>query len=119
MKRYLACLSFVIFLFLGASLYAYGNDSSNLSGDSNNSSNVSTNTNSSTQNTGNAQLLDKINKETQKGLKVFKNVVKSQNSSKTDFFANVGKNPTAAEFEGKSGTDTILEQTFKFKDPNQ
>ena len=85
----------------------------------NSGGNGATGSTPSTGNTGNAQLLDKINKETQKGLKVFKNVVKSQNSSKTDFFANVGKNPTAAEFEGKSGTDTILDKTFKFKDQNQ
>lgn len=60
-----------------------------------------------------AQLSVEINKKTEKALKVFKNLTKDPNASKEAFFTNVGKNPTAAEFEGGDGSDVVTQAKFK------
>ena len=87
------------FLVITASASSSGNpyDKSN---NDNDSSTNNTNNNSSNSNT---QLLQEINKKTSKGLKVFDKLIQDRGQSKEDFFANVGSDPTASQFEGDGG----------------
>ena len=82
--------------------------------DTNNDNNLnSSDTNQNNTNNKNAQLSADIKKMTEKALKVFKNLTKDPNASKEAFFANVGENPTAAEFEGGDESDVVTQTKFK------
>ncbi|WP_395946420.1 hypothetical protein [Caedibacter taeniospiralis] len=67
---------------------------------------------SSNTNQTNQQLLQEMNKKTSKGLKVFDKLLQDDGQSKEDFFADVGRNPTAEQFEGGDGSDAPAENPF-------
>lgn len=95
----LVCFSF--------SLHAYTGDTNDVNQNNSNTSNQDS------QNNKNTQLSADIKKMTEKAFKVFKNLIKDPNASKEAFFANVGENPTAAEFEGGDGGDVVTQKKFK------
>ncbi|WP_203249880.1 MULTISPECIES: hypothetical protein [Cysteiniphilum] len=100
---------------LCAQVVAYDSSSDNNNYNNPYSSNNDTNntTNSSTSsNQGNQQLLQEMNKKTSKGLKVFDKLLKDDGQSKQDFFADVGQNPTADQFEGGDGSGGPVENPF-------
>ncbi|MDA0911454.1 MAG: hypothetical protein O2809_07875 [Proteobacteria bacterium] len=84
--------------------YSSNNDTNNTTSSTNNSTNNS--------NQGNQQLLQEMNKKTSKGLKVFDKLFQDDGQSKQDFFADVGQNPTAEQFEGGDGSGGPVENPF-------
>ena len=108
----------VVLMSLGLCAQVYAYDSSSDSNNnynnpysSNNDTNNTTN-NSTSSNQGNQQLLQEMNKKTSKGLKVFDKLLKDDGQSKQDFFADVGQNPTADQFEGGDGSGGPVENPF-------
>ncbi|WP_151194001.1 hypothetical protein [Cysteiniphilum sp. JM-1] len=78
----------------------------------NDTNNNTTNNSTSSSNQGNQQLLQEMNKKTSKGLKVFDKLLQDDGQSKQDFFADVGQNPTADQFEGGDGSGGPVENPF-------
>lgn len=80
---------------------------------------LSQNTDSQNQNNqnsnsgGNDKLLQEMNKKTSDGLKVFDSVLKGGDVSKDDFFADVGQDPTADQFEGGDGSGGLVKNPFE------
>ena len=54
-----------------------------------------------------------MNKKTSDGLKVFDSILKGGDSSKDDFFADVGEDPTADQFEGGDGSGGPVKNPFE------
>ncbi len=79
---------------------------------SNSDTNNTTNSTNSSTNNSNQGLLQEMNKKTSKGLKVFDKLLQDDGQSKQDFFADVGQNPTADQFEGGDGSGGPVENPF-------
>ncbi|GGF99678.1 MULTISPECIES: hypothetical protein [Cysteiniphilum] len=102
---------------LCAHVFAYdsSSDSSNNYNNpysSNSDTNNTTNSTNNSTNNSNQGLLQDMNKKTSKGLKVFDKLLQDDGQSKQDFFADVGQNPTADQFEGGDGSGGPVENPF-------
>ncbi|WP_119327713.1 hypothetical protein [Cysteiniphilum halobium] len=113
--RILCILLMVIGLYAHAVADISSNNSNNYNNNpygSNDDNNTTNNNTASSTNQGNQQLLQEMNKKTSKGLKVFDKLLQDDGQSKQDFFADVGKNPTADQFEGGDGSGGPVENPF-------
>ncbi|WHN64990.1 hypothetical protein [Cysteiniphilum sp. QT6929] len=110
----------VVLILLGwcaqVSAYDGSSDSSNNNYNnpysSNSDTNNTTNSTNNSTNNSNQGLLQEMNKKTSKGLKVFDKLLQDDGQSKQDFFADVGQNPTADQFEGGDGSGGPVENPF-------
>ena len=76
-------------------------------------SNSSDSQNQNSTSGSNDKLLQEMNKKTSDGLKVFNSILKGGDSSKDDFFADVGQDPTADQFEGGDGSGGLVKNPFE------
>jgi hypothetical protein len=73
--------------------------------------NDSSNSNFNNQSSGQGELVNRMNRRTKKGLKTFKPLLKQSNkNAKQNFFADVGQNPDASDFEGSSSDGPSVKQ---------
>ncbi|MFZ9035031.1 MAG: hypothetical protein ACO2ZM_02790 [Francisellaceae bacterium] len=100
MKRCLSLCLCMLSLSFSVMSYADDGDSSTDDVGMNAGNNYNSSSNTSSNKNNNDQLLQKMNKDTAKGLKVFDKLLKSGDDSKNEFFADVGRNPTGSQFEG-------------------
>ena len=101
---------FIVLFALTCCGQVFADDNTDNSSSSNSTSNSDGSTTSTNQ--SNQQLLQEMNKKTSKGLKVFDKLLQDNDQAKQDFFADVGKNPTAAQFEGGGGDGGSVENPF-------
>lgn len=102
-------LVILLSLFFASNLYAFRSPS-----DSELSNNdPSSPTNQNTSSGGNDKLLQEMNKKTTDGMKVFDKILKGGDSSKDDFFADIGQDPTADQFEGGDGSGGPVKNPFE------